>query len=160
MKLAVFSDTHGSLRNLSAAKALLPEDIDAVLHLGDFASDAAEISRVFSVPCYAVRGNCDAMWDPSDSPQKRVLTFEGTRVLMTHGNRYYSTYELFLAAEEEHCGAVLFGHTHRQLMTCEGNVLVLNPGSLSFPRGCSAGFALLTLKNGDINAKLFSLDQV
>lgn len=158
MKLAVFSDTHGALHNLDAAKALLPSDIDAVLHLGDFASDASAIGEALGVPYYAVRGNCDAMWDPSDSPTKRVLIFEGARILMTHGNRYYSTYELGLAAEQERCQAVLFGHTHRQLMTCEGNVLVLNPGSLSFPRSCAAGFALLTIESGDINAKLFSLE--
>ena len=157
IKLAVFSDTHGYLKNLPAAKELLPDDLTAVLHLGDFAADSIAIGQAFGVPIYAVRGNCDEYYDSSDSPEKRILIFEGARILMTHGNRYRGTYELGLAAEEAHCGAVLFGHTHRQLMTCEGNVLVLNPGSLSFPRGCAAGFALLTIDNGDINAKLFEL---
>ena len=156
-KLAVFSDTHGYLANVEKAKALLPEDIDAVLHLGDFAADADAIGKAFGVPVYAVRGNCDEYYDASDSPTKRILVFDGARILMTHGNRYRGTYELGLAAEEARCGAVLFGHTHRQLMTCEGDVLVLNPGSLSFPRGCAAGFALVTIENGDINAKLFEL---
>jgi len=156
-KLAVFSDTHGYLANLEKAKELLPEDIDAVLHLGDFAADAEDIGRAFGVPVYAVRGNCDEYYDRSDSPEKRIVVFEGARILMTHGNRCRGTYELGLAAEEARCGAVLFGHTHRQLMTCEGNVLVINPGSLSFPRGTAAGFALLTIENGDINAKIFEL---
>ena len=157
IKLAVFSDTHGYLSNLKKAKELLPDDIDAVLHLGDFAADANAIGQALGVPVYAVCGNCDELWDSSDSPKKRIVSFDGVRILMTHGNHYRGTYELGLAAEEEHCGVVLFGHTHRQLMTCEGNVLVLNPGSLSFPRGTAAGFALLTIENGDVNAKIYEL---
>lgn len=40
MKVAVFSDTHGSLARLPMVLAALPA-LDAVLHLGDFAGDAA-----------------------------------------------------------------------------------------------------------------------
>ena len=156
-KLAVFSDTHGYLAKLEKAKELLPADLDAVLHLGDFARDAEIIGQALGVPVYAVRGNCDELYDSSDSPEKRILIYEGARILLTHGNRYRGTYELGLAAEEARCGAVLFGHTHRQLMTCMGDVLVLNPGSLSFPRGTAAGFALVTIENGDISAKLYEV---
>ena len=59
MKIAVFSDTHGSVSRLPLIKASL-KDIDAVLHLGDLAPDGVKIASELGVPCYAVLGNCAA----------------------------------------------------------------------------------------------------
>ena len=73
MKVAVFSDTHGSLARLPMVLAALPA-LDAVLHLGDFAGDGEAIAESLSVPCYAVRGNCDFR---GNAPWERVAELGG-----------------------------------------------------------------------------------
>ena len=152
MKIAVFSDTHGHTEAVSQLKKEL-SDIDAVLHLGDYASDLKVFTEILNVPGYAVRGNCD--WWDSDEPTERVVSFDGARILMTHGQQYYSEFQLSLAAEEKCCNAVLFGHTHIPLLSANGPIWILNPGSLSKPRaGSSSGYMLLTVKNGNITPLL------
>ena len=153
MKVAVFSDTHGSLARLPMVLAALPA-LDAVLHLGDFAGDGDAIAESLSVPCYAVRGNCDFR---GNAPWERVAELGGARLLLTHGHRYSGLYALALAAEAQRCNAVLFGHTHSPLLTAQGACLIVNPGSLSRPRGSAPGYALLTIEGGEVKAELRSL---
>ena len=156
MKVAVFSDTHGSLLRLPDALARIDAP-DAFCHLGDFGSDAEEMAKVLPVPHFAVRGNCDAL-SLSHLPNERIVEFGGARLLLLHGHRQRSVYEMADLAERKGCGAVLFGHTHQPLLMAQGSVLILNPGSLTQPRGGSRpSFALLTIEQGDINAKLISL---
>ena len=71
MKIAVFSDTHGSTaRMLSAAEALRP---DALVHLGDYERDADCLAAAFpEIPLYRVCGNCDVA--PA-APQELVVEF-------------------------------------------------------------------------------------
>ena len=43
--------------------------------------------------------------------------------------------DLLEEAKTNGCNIVIYGHTHRPLMDdTDGEVLVLNPGSISFPR--------------------------
>ena len=71
---------------------------------------------------------------------------KGHRFFCTHGHLYSVNYgidTLVYAAEEKNCDIVLFGHTHRPFNEfVEGSfgrpkVHVLNPGSISLPRGGS-----------------------
>ena len=56
MKLAVFSDTHGSTASMvSAVRRLRP---DMVVHLGDCTRDTAVLSAEFpQIPLHSVSGN-------------------------------------------------------------------------------------------------------
>ena len=54
----------------------------------------------------------------------------------------------FDTAREENCGLAFFGHTHRMYLERVHGVLVCNPGSISLPRGGPAGYARLTVENG------------
>lgn len=154
MRIGVFSDTHGVLANLPAALARSGA-LDAFVHLGDFGSDAAAIAKRLPVPYYAVRGNCDFR---SDLPRTLTVAFEDARVLLVHGDAYRSVYALSALAEEQGCGAVLFGHSHTPLLSAQGPLLILNPGSLSCPRcGSAPSFAVLRVDGRDINAKILAL---
>ena len=154
-RVLVFSDTHGQLARVSAAKELVGK-VDLLLHLGDYSSDAPTIAREFCVPFYAVRGNCD-FWG-SDAPQHQIVSVENARILMVHGDAFYSTNQLVDLAEANQCGAALFGHTHQSLLTAQGSLLLLNPGSLSLPRhGQQPSFAVLTVEADEINAKIYTL---
>jgi putative phosphoesterase len=50
---------------------------------------------------------------------------------------------------------MVYGHTHISLINQEENLLVINPGSPSMPRGgLPPSVALLTIENGKIRAEL------
>jgi len=137
MKILVVSDSHG--QDLFVAKALDREwPIDAMLHLGDSQEDQEEFACILAgedVPLYMVRGNCD--YDPS-YPLSRIVELAGHRILMTHGHLCsvsYGTQELARQALENECDIAIFGHTHRpKIDDSSERLLILNPGSITFPR--------------------------
>ncbi len=154
IRVGVFSDTHGDLSLLYAAKARLGA-VDMIVHLGDFASDAKQIGDFFGVPVEAVSGNCDFR---AGVPSERMIAVENARILIMHGDGYRDIYRIALKAEEQRCDAVLFGHTHVPLLTAQGKLLIVNPGSLSHPRRQSAcSCALLTVEGRDVDVKLLPL---
>ena len=58
-------------------------------------------------------------------------------VLITHGHYYYvslDTQELYRQALSRGVDIAMFGHTHRPYLESDGEVTLLNPGSLSYPR--------------------------
>ena len=149
--IIVLSDTHGDASVAARVLALCPAP-DALIHLGDFADDAPRIAAVLGCPCYAVRGNCDTR---ALTPQERVLTLFGKRFFLTHGHRYSSDLSLALRGEQEHCDAVLYGHTHVPSLTGNGQILLINPGSPAYPRGGSPKcFAVVTVENGELYARM------
>lgn len=154
MRVAVFSDTHGRLDRLPAAAERLGQ-VDAVIHLGDLIADVEAIGQALSAPVYAVRGNGDRA---DRAPLERVVEVEGVRLLCVHGHLYPDLYRLSLKAEQERCDAALFGHTHVPLLEAHGRILLLNPGSLSRPRGSSRpGCALLTIAKSDLRVQMLAL---
>ena len=153
MKIAVFSDTHGSAaRMLRAARELRP---DALVHLGDFARDADCLAREFpEIPLYRVRGNCDAA---TEAPEELVVEFGSVRALLCHGHRYAVDWGRFdsmvYSAQEKGCSLVLFGHTHRAENTEIGGVKLVNPGTAGL--GSARSFALVEVfENGGVAAEI------
>ena len=153
-RILVLSDTHGDLSVAARLITLCPSP-DALLHLGDFADDAAGIAQVLGCPYHAVRGNCDYR---ALEPQERVITLFGKRFLLTHGHRYQSELALGLSGEQARCDAVLFGHTHQPLLTAHGSVLIINPGSPVYPRGGSpASCALLLIEGNELHVRMLKV---
>lgn len=153
MKIAVFSDTHGSVaRMLRAARELRP---DAVVHLGDYERDADCLEREYpEIPLYRVCGNCDMA---PRSPQELVAEFGPVRALLCHGHRYSVDWgrldSMVYAAQEKGCKLVLYGHTHRAENTEIGGVKLVNPGTAGL--GSARSFALVTVfENGGVAAEI------
>ena len=154
MRILVLSDTHGNLSRLDAVLrgAGTP---DAIIHLGDHASDAAKIAKRTGIPVLSVRGNCD--YD-DDVPSEAVFSFEDVRLFCTHGHLYWDETALRYRAEELGRQAVLHGHTHIPALDYDGTVLDLNPGSLSLPRGGSKpGYAMLLIEGKTVKGTLYAL---
>ena len=130
--------------------------VDLLFHLGDYAIDAERISGALGgVPYFAVRGNNDV---GSVCPRSRVEYVEDAGIMLVHGDAYYNLYQLTNAAREQHCAAVLFGHTHVPLLQADGDLLIVNPGSMSLPRrGHKPSCALLEVEGKDINVKMITL---
>ena len=84
MKLAIFSDSHGSTQKMfDAITELRP---DAVVHLGDGERDVALLKERFpDLPVHAVRGNCDFL---PVSPETELFEVCGVRIFITHGHLY------------------------------------------------------------------------
>ena len=153
MKIAVFSDTHGSTaRMLRAAEELRP---DALVHLGDYERDADCLGKAYpGVPLYRVCGNCDVS---PHAPTELVVEFGPVRALLCHGHRYAVDWgrldSLCYAAQEKGCTLALFGHTHRAENTELGGVKLVNPGTAGV--GAARSFALLEIfENGGVAAEI------
>lgn len=162
MKLLVISDTHHYIDNARDVLTRIGTQIDAVIHLGDHDTDAAELKKEFStLPFYVVKGNNDY---GMETPSNRIIRMCGRSILLTHGHKqnvYFSYDSIAYWAEEKGADAVLFGHTHHPVYDNTGRVLLLNPGSLSLPRGGTPPtFAILNItEHGRMEAAIMAYDK-
>lgn len=153
MKVLVLSDSHG--RDENVRKALeIEKPIDALIHLGDSQEEEEEFRLCVGqdeVELYMVKGNCDYF---ADLPASRVISLEGHRILMAHGHGYYVNFgirDLVADAKANNCEIAMYGHTHRpDIDESDSDVLVLNPGSISYPRqyGKEPSYMVLNLRKG------------
>ncbi len=123
---------------------------DAVIHLGDCVEDARDLMRSYpELTIWHVRGNND--YEP-DTPFSAVVAPGGVPMYLTHGHKervsWSSLGVLPRRAREAGCRVALYGHTHRVLQEEADGVLVLNPGSISLPRGGPASYARLVVAEG------------
>ena len=126
MRLGVIADTHGLLR---------PEvldvfrDVDHILHAGDVGplDLLAELEAL--APVTAVYGNTDG-WDlRAKLPPVARVELDGFRVVVTHGDQLGSPTPEKLQAAFPDAEILVFGHTHRPVLTLVDVVVtVMNPG--------------------------------
>lgn len=153
MRAIVISDSH----NDTAACERVIQSIDKpdlIIHLGDIARDADYLEML----CYPTRfvsvlGNNDFL---RHGDYERVVEFDGHKIFICHGHTLgvcTSTERLEAVARKKQCSAALFGHTHRAVLKkCDDGLLVLNPGSVSRPRGGKPSFAVLETENNKLKA--------
>lgn len=153
MKICVFSDSHGYANNMTAAIGL--EQPDICFFLGDGARDLNVVMKQHpDLPVFAVRGNCDFSSDLSNSI---VRTIAGVTIYAAHGHmdnvKYESALDTLTArALEAGADVALFGHTHRQHLSRNLGVLLINPGSIG--RSYYPSYAVLNVNNGFCDADL------
>ena len=150
MKILVFSDSHG--RTIDMYSLIESEFPDAVIHLGDHYEDASDLRRSYpDLPIYAVRGNND--FEP-DAPLFSVIAPAGVRMYLTHGHRdrvsWTSSGLVAAHAAEQNCTLALYGHTHLRHDQIEGDVRIMNPGSISLPRDGTASCLRLFREHGSL----------
>lgn len=154
-RIAVFSDTHNMFSRLPLALERVGK-VDMLFHLGDFAIDAERIAQELdNVPFFSVKGNNDT---GTVYPRVRIERVEDVWIMLVHGDGFHTIYQMIDKARENNCSAVLFGHTHVPLLQADGELLVVNPGSMSLPRqGSKPSVALLEVDGKDINVKMLPL---
>ena len=155
MRILVISDTHGNYP-LALRAADMAEPLDAVIHLGDGADDAALLAQVLEIQVVQVAGNCDL--NP-DAPGELLWECEGKRLLLTHGDRYgvkSGICRLEQRAVEAGADVVLFGHTHLPLITTLSGVLFVNPGTL-MKSSCRRTCAVLEIGPSGAEASLLEI---
>lgn len=130
MRILVLSDLHGRKSRFEQALEEQP-NAETVLFLGDGLTAAQELSNLYhNKKFYFVSGNCDFN---ALEPTTRVLSLNGTRILMTHGHKYgvKSSYtNLLQNARQQQCKIAVYGHTHIAHECYQDGVYLLNPGCL------------------------------
>jgi len=156
MKILVISDTHGYV---SRAQSVIEENmgIDLLIHLGDYLRDARLLENLFpQIPMEYVYGNCD--FSVGDVSDEKLLEYGGKKIFITHGHRYAvkrDCSKLRIKAGNMKADLLLFGHTHNARILESGGISLVNPGSLSEPRGGSGrSYAIIEIENGFVNPRI------
>jgi uncharacterized protein len=122
--VGLISDTHGMLRP-EVFTAL--EGVDVILHAGDVGGDEILDELALIAPVHAVYGNTDA---PGQSRLSTAIEMEigGLRVHVSHGHEVGSPTPAKLLARYD-ADVIVYGHTHKPLITNAGERWVINPGA-------------------------------
>lgn len=138
MKVLIVSDTHrrdGNLQTVIEQEA----PFDMLIHLGDAEGSEDWITgwcREQNPNCavHMVLGNNDFF---SCLEREKEISIGKHRAFLTHGHFYsvsVGTERLLDEARDRKVQIAMFGHTHKPCLDVRGDVTILNPGSLSFPR--------------------------
>lgn len=147
MRIGVIADTHGLLR---------PEvfdvfgQVDYILHGGDVGPLALLDELGAIAPVTAVYGNTDS-WPVRDRlGQVARVELEGFTIVVTHGDQFGSPTPERLQREFPDAEIIVYGHTHRPLLTLVDTVVtVMNPGGAGPPRfDLPASVGILELEPG------------
>ena len=150
MKILLVSDTHGRdelLKDIVRKE----EPIDYMIHCGDIEGTENEIRFMTMAPVLMVRGNNDFYTDLKFDVS---LPLEGHKILVTHGHTHgvYGSHEtLREQAKAKGHDIVMYGHIHRPIVDdSDPACLVLNPGSLTYPRqnGRQPSYMVVKLEKG------------
>ncbi len=128
--ILVFSDSHGHSQPM--VDAVAEAEPDHILFLGDGWREADELGFIFPhIPLVRVPGNCD--YQPGEQPE-RLVELYGRRIFLCHGHTQGVKLGLsrFLdRARRFRADIALYGHTHRGYCAMEGDMWVMNPGSIN-----------------------------
>lgn len=126
MRLGVIADTHGLLR---------PEvfdlfgQVDHILHAGDVGPLELLVELEALAPVTAVYGNTDGSDVRARLPQVARVELDGFRLVVTHGDQFGSPTPEKVQQAFPDAEILVFGHTHRPLLTLVDVVVtVMNPG--------------------------------
>lgn len=146
--IGLVSDTHGLVRP-AVHEAL--KGVEIILHAGDVGGpDILDELRLIA-PVRAVFGNTDPRGTPGLS-ENIDLEMGGLRIHVSHGNEVGSPTPERLA-ERYDSDVVVYGHTHRQLVTRLNGQLFVNPGAAGprrFKLSASVGIMRITDKEAEV----------
>ncbi len=148
MKILVLSDTH--LKEIGDLPDLILRElvrVDLVVHAGDF--DTFEFYKELkdAVRLEAVAGNSDDYEIIRELPETHQFEVEGLKIGVTHIPIFEDFSDLVYKARELEVDVIIFGHTHRPFLGKFGGVVLLNPGSPTFPRFSLPSFAEIFIDN-------------
>jgi uncharacterized protein len=151
--IGLLSDTHGLVRpDVHDALA----GVELILHAGDVGGDEVLDELATIAPVLAVRGNTDPPGNPRlvGSIDRSV---DGVSIHVSHGHEIGTpTPEKLL--KRYAADVLIYGHTHRQLVTKSGPRLVVNPGAAGARRfDLMPSVARLTIENGVAAVELVAL---
>ena len=165
MKILIVSDTHRRDGNLlEVIEKTAP--LDLMIHLGDTeGSEAYFKDWIKNDLCvvHVVRGNNDFF---SHTEAEKEISIGKYRAFLCHGHMYgvsLGTENIKEEARSRKVNVVMFGHTHKPYLEyCSDGLVVLNPGSLSYPRqeGRQPSYAIMEIdRRGKVHFTIAYLRQ-
>ena len=146
MKIGILSDTHMIKECIDKTIPYL-KDCDLIIHAGDNFSDSKYIHNMTKVGIMAVKGNCDF-----DNVEDELIFDIEDKVI------FLCLDEIEAKAKSIDADIVIFGHTHTPLNFKKDNIIYLNPGSVSLPRGVDyKSFSIMNLENDNIKIEQIRL---
>ncbi|HJP59004.1 MAG TPA: metallophosphoesterase family protein [Gemmatimonadaceae bacterium] len=142
--IGLISDTHGLVRP-AVHEAL--KGVQLILHAGDVGGPEILEELRLIAPVRAVSGNTDP---PGAAYLSESVDIEiaGVRIHVSHGDEVGSPTPERLAARYD-SDVVVYGHSHRQMVTHLNGQLFVNPGAAGPRRfNLSASVGILTIANG------------
>lgn len=156
MKYLFVSDAHGDIEILKKIFSVYNKQVNKIFYNGDselLASDALFTNVL------AVQGNMD--FDQA-FPIENVYQGTDITIFQTHGHLLsvnFTLNELINVGQKNNASVITFGHTHRLGVEKIGDIVLLNPGSISQPRGVYAKyggtFAVLTVEDKNYKIEYF-----
>jgi uncharacterized protein len=152
IRLGILADTHYPTRLPTLPFAALEDafrHVDAILHAGDIETPEVLNHLAGIAPVQAVKGDADTF----DLPRTRILTIGGVRIGLAHGHYTsqlkeevcrlrrkfgYSQHrelterldDLLHYFRDDALDVLIFGHSHKPMVSQRGGVLLFNPGAV------------------------------
>ena len=151
--IGLISDTHGLLR--PGVHAAL-KGVALILHAGDVGGSSILDELRLIAPVRAVLGNTDPPGEPGLS-NEILMSVDDISVHVSHGNECGSPTPERLA-ERYDADVVVYGHTHRPLVTRLGGRLFVNPGAAGPKRfNLAPSVARLTVSRGNAEVEIVEI---
>lgn len=158
-KILIFSDSHGN--NEKILEISKKERPDLVLHAGDYCCDSVELSKFVNYFC---AGNNDYPTENGINGQKIVeFEYENLKFLITHSDEFSKfTYDINFVEKEmaktfrmKNLDVIVYGHSHIDSVNEIYGTLLINPGSITYPRNSQnrKSYAILEIEDGKIHNK-------
>jgi putative phosphoesterase len=149
----LIADTHGLVRfDVHTALA----GVELILHAGDVGGDEVLDELQLIAPVRAVYGNTDPPGQPRLAESIDMMIGD-LRVHVNHGHEVGFPNPANLLARYD-ADVIVYGHTHKQLLTHADERWVINPGAAG-PRRFDVmpGVARMTIRGRDVGIEVVSL---
>jgi putative phosphoesterase len=151
--VGLISDTHGLLRP-GVHTALT--GVELILHSGDVGGSEILDELRLIAPVRAVFGNTDPAGDP-ELAEEILIAINGFTVHVSHGHEVGSPTPAKLAARYD-ADIVVYGHTHRPLVSRVGKQLFVNPGAAGPKRfNLTPSIGRLTIEGGKSGVEIVDI---
>jgi len=160
MKILIVSDTHRYHKYFDKMFEI-EGGADLLIHLGDLEGGEYYIEQTAGCPVHMVAGNNDLF---TQLPMEKEIVLGNKKVFITHGHYYYvsaGNERIWQEAYRRKADIVMFGHIHRPVQVVKNGILLLNPGSISYPRqpGRQGTYMVMEINaENEVNVELKYID--
>ena len=146
LKIGILSDTHGAVHPQIVE---LINDCDFALHAGDIVDIEVLQKLNPKQEVFAVRGNND--YHITHLEDVEVLSLPGGKIVIEHGHRHghYEPCHESLRKSYPDAKAIIYGHTHRQVVDKTKTPWVINPGAAGETRNYDGAKCLMITIDGE-----------
>ena len=163
MIIGLISDTHIPTRANAIPNKVLEifKETDLIIHAGDLVQFEIikELEKLAKV--VAVFGNMDSNDVRKKLPEINSVNVEGQKIGIIHNpGALWGMKEMKRIAKENGFNILVFGHTHRNFMKKDEDILFINPGSPTNPLPpfvTKPTFGLLKVAKDDIEPRIIEI---